>query len=96
MVRHLKKCFEVEGVEDNNTRLQTLQLPASALISVYQAPSLNNKMIDFFVIVFVTGRRLLQRIVATDSYYVLENGRFNTFMVESDNAIKAADAGDTE
>lgn len=70
---------------------KSLQLPVSIFIFAYEVPLLHSKMIASSTIVCNTDRRLIKGIVATNSYFGLENGQFDTVMVELENAIEVVD-----
>lgn len=90
------KYFWTEKVEYNNEPLRTVQLPTSGLISAHKVSSPPRNNIDSYIMFCDKDQWVFQRIIATDNYYGLENGRFDRVMVESDNALEAADVAGTD
>lgn len=59
-------------------------MPSSTCISAHKVPSSEQEIRESFVLVDWTDQCFLHRIVAIDTYYGSETGRFDTVILEAD------------
>ncbi|NJK52916.1 MAG: hypothetical protein HC936_08975 [Leptolyngbyaceae cyanobacterium SU_3_3] len=84
LVRLLRSYFVERGEDLNIARHKVIRLPKSAYVSSCRAPTLRDRVKNGFVEFDDDGWRVIQRAVATDSFYGSSEGRYDTVLVSGE------------